>query len=157
MARVTRSSVLLKIQDILALQAGSEQVPVMANNSIQPVIESGPRFTQVSVHNFNSATAALTVYTTPRDKDFYLTYADLSVTKDVVCDCVLSNLIITQGGTSRRLLNIDMQTVTAGSFGKSLNFSYPIKLDRSAVITLNGAFGAGTLTKTACIGGFILE
>ena len=157
MARVTRSSVLLKIQDILGLQAGSEQVPVIANNSIQPVLDIHPKFTTVLKTATIATTSGITVYTTPTDKDFYLTFISLAFVKDVNCDnATVYVQIVTNDGTIR-LPFFENVSLVAEAKQVSIDFSNPIKLSRNNVISLVGTFTAGALTKRATIGGFILE
>jgi hypothetical protein len=157
MARVTRSSVLLKIQDILGLQAGTEQVPVMANNSIQPVMNINPAFSTINKTASATATGNATIYTTPADKDFYLTGLFLGTTKDVSCDLVNPRITITVGGAAIAIMNIPQQTLTAGSDQIYVTFPYPLKIDRNTAIVLVGAFTVGTCTKYGSVNGFILE
>jgi len=158
MVRVTRSSVLLKIQDLLGLQSGAQAPPVECKSDIQPVLEAGPRYTYVLKHgNQTTSSSTYNLYTTPADKDFYLTFANLSLTKDAVSDNTQVYIQITQNGATILVAFIPTQTTTAGSWQIHCPFPYPIKVDRNTNILLAGTFTAGTFRRTGTIGGFILE
>jgi hypothetical protein len=157
MARVTRSSILLWMQDLLGFQAGANQVPVDTPNSIQPVIEVGPRFCQLIRASSRGTTGSSTIYTTPADKDFYITHAVLTLTKDATNDGTSLTLSASQGGLFSNILNIRTQTTTAGSFSQVISFPYPIKVDRNSAISYGMTFTAGSATFAANIGGFIIE
>jgi hypothetical protein len=157
MAQITRSSVIQKIQDIFGIQSGSDAVPTQTTGFVSPVVEVGPKFTTLFRHTSNTTTGILSIFNTPLDKDFYLTYAGMSITKDVSCDNVLLALNVTMGGISRSILILPSQTLTAGSNYMSQSYSYPLKIDRNTGITLSGSFSVGTLAKYGFIGGFILE
>jgi hypothetical protein len=123
---------------------------------ISPVYPIQVKYATVAKQNANAATGSILVYTTPIDRDFYLTAAFISITKDVTSDCVECYLNASVGGSARRILNIDMQTATAGSFNMNDSYAYPIKIDRGTDISVFGPFAAGTLLKRGTIIGFIL-
>jgi hypothetical protein len=155
MVQINRSSVMQQARDILDIPASISNIKD-THTTIQPVVEIGPKFTTIARHVSSTTTGSSTIYTTPTDKDFYLTYAQLNITKDATSDNVNCNLLATLNAV-RRILSINTQTTTAGSFNAANSFPYPIKIDRGTNITVNGTFTVGATTKEACIGGFILE
>lgn len=157
MAIVRRTSVLRKMQDLSGMQTAAESLPNQLANIINPVLHLNPSVTTLVRHSGSTTTGNVTVYGTPLDKDFFLTFITLSITKDVLCDNNAVNVQSVIDGGARVLLTINTQTLTAGSQTATISFPYPIKLDRNAGITLVGAFAAGSMTKTVCIGGYILE
>jgi hypothetical protein len=157
MARINRSSVLLWFQQLLGLQAGSDKIPIELNDKIQATVDIGPKSTTLVKIGTAATTSASVFYTTPADKDFYLTFINLAYTKDVVCNGTGVTVSGVIGGLTIALLTLVSNTVTLYQDHAEVNFSFPVKLDRNTPITLSGAFGAGTMYKAACIGGFILE
>jgi len=157
MAKVTRSSVLLKLQDLSGMQTGGESLPVQLHSVISPVLNINPSFTTIIRAGNSSATGSTTLYTTPRDKDFYLTYVDFSYSKDVVNDGTGAAINIVSEGATKILAVLGTQTLTAGSYYKNVAFPFPIKVDRNTAITMTGTFTAGSGSKFGTIGGFILE
>jgi len=157
MAIVKRSSVIENYQKLTGLNIATDGMPQTLGSSINPSIEIGPKFTFIVRSISGTSTGAITAYTTPTDKDFYLTFLHESFTKDATCDMVDFRTNITTEGVSRNISSIPSQTTTAESRSQNTTFSYPIKLDRGSTIQTLGAFTAGTCTKKLNIGGFILE
>lgn len=157
MAQITRSSIILWIQDLLGLQSGRDIVPSQINNSVQPVVEVGPRQTNLLRNITTASTGLVTIYTTPTDKDFYLTFASFSFTKDVTSDNVNVWIQVVQNGVSRTIMEKPTQSLTASDGQQTHSWPHPIKIDRGTNISLGGVFTAGSLTRKACVGGFILE
>jgi len=157
MARITRSSIIQKLQDLLGIQTGTDVVATDSSNVVQPVVDIGPNTTTIWKVTSATTTSSVTVYTTPSDKDFYLTYAFLSMTKDATSDNILTNATIVVGGVTLNILAIPSQTTTAWSDQVCVSFPYPIKLDRASIIVLAGTFSAGTMSKRLLIGGYLLE
>lgn len=157
MAQIIRSSIIQWMIDLLGLQPSSQTVPLALNGTVQPVVEIGPRHTRISRFNFSSTTGTGTLYTTPTDKDFYITYVSLTVTQDATCDGVVGTVQLVQDGVTRGLIAIPHQALTAGTYTLSLSFPYPIKVDRNTAITAVTTFTAGTCSRYATLGGFVLE
>ncbi len=157
MARVTRSSVLRWLTDVLGIQHGADEAPNYTSNQIVPVVDINPKITTIARANSSTDTNAITLYTTPTDKDFFLTYCVLSLTKTAASDNVLSYIRIQQDGANRVINVIVTQTTTAGSHQSTISFPYPIRCDRNTAIEMLGSMGAGAMTKYGTIGGFILE
>lgn len=155
MVEVQRTSILSNFANELNLQ--TLDTPKEVNKIISPTFDVNPKYTDTIRSATSAITGSNTLYTTPRDKDFYITALSLGVTKDVANDCTQVYIECTQGGVARRLIAIPVQTLTAESHRINLNFSYPIKCDRNTAISGVGTFTVGTMTKTFTVMGFILE
>lgn len=158
MAKITKSSVLNKLSDLTGIQTAIDELPSQLNTTISPVININPSFTLLVRSNASTTTAATTAYTTPSDKDFYLTYLYMSNVKDAACDntAVYLNVDVPDGGT-QRIASFENIPSVATSKEIAINFTYPIKLRRNSIMSLVGTFTAGTMTKRILIGGFLLD
>jgi len=140
-------------------QTGAQSVSMKANmpikEEITPVLELH-KFSNILKQTSNSATANITVYTTPSDKDFYLTSASIEITKNAACDNTEGRLLVWVDNENLSVLKVLSQTLTAGSDHNNIVFPYPLKIDRGRSIQMVGAFGAGALTKSCTITGFTL-
>lgn len=150
MVLARKGSVLFNARELLDLAEPINQ----SQNYIQPVIEVGSKFTDLVKTGGNTTTSNATLYTTPLDKDFILTHAHISLTKDVTSDNTNAYIQVVVGGANVRLTELRLQTLTALSTTCGYNYTIGIKLDRGSAITLIGGFTAGTLTKQATICGF---
>jgi len=153
--KITRSKVLNTFRDVAAVQ--EQIVPSELRNDVQPSLDLNPQFTDVLKTVEISGTTTGTAYTTPTDKDFYLTYYHLSMTKDAVSDNTGVLMNATIQGKSSRIAQISTQTTTAGSFQTTMAFAYPLKIDRGTLITCSGSTTGGTLIKNLIVAGFIME
>ena len=98
-----------------------------------------------------------TIYTIPADKDFFLTFAQLSYTKDAACDCVAVQLNGTSfDGLAVNILSLLMNPLILNNDNLTGSYTYPIKLKAGTNITLIGSFTVGTMTKRGVIQGFLI-
>jgi len=132
-------------------------LPRILNNSIQPVIEVGQNIDEYFIENGASTTTANTViFTTPANKDFYLTFAVLSLAKDNVSDNVISYVQAVINGITTRIISIGSLTTTEIHQTIGIGF-HPIKLDRNSAITVVGSTTGGVIRKDASIMGFSVD
>jgi len=157
MARITRSRVLIWMQNVLGLQSGSDKIPQYIQDNVQPVVEITPKITDVVVAGSANVTTSTVIYSTPSDKDFYLTFLEISVTKDAVNDNLWTYAGVKLGGLERAFCSLQFQTTTAGSAALIHDFGHPVKVDRGTDIRVIGSFAAGNMVKRLTVGGFILE
>lgn len=75
-------------------------------------------------------TATITPYTTPTDKDFYLTSIQFSIIKDVTNQATYYRINGTIEGVSKRIAQIQCITLTPQYSNGHITFNPPIKLDR---------------------------
>jgi len=126
--------------------------------TIQPVIQVAP-VARIVRNGNTSATGSLTPYTTPTDKDFYLTAIGLSYSKNVTCDVATGNvqLNITVDGASVAVIALAMQTLTAQDGTAYISFPIPIKVDRGTAITGTNSYTAGAMRRTGVVVGYTEE
>lgn len=107
-----------------------------------------------------SNTSIITPYTTPTDKDFYLTGVTLSFVKDAANDLATGSLLVqtTVNGETVSVTGIAVLTLTAQQQTVRCEFNPPIKVDRNAAIQLPTAtFTAGAMRRVLCINGYTEE
>jgi len=135
-------------------------LPRDISNSIQPVIEVGKNIDQhFSKSASQATTGTITIFTTPSDKDFFMTCCNFSFAKDSTCDIgtgVIDFLCVINGATVRPLRSAVI-TTTAERGNLETSFSTPIKLDRNSVISLTGTFTVGVMARVASINGFTVD
>lgn len=76
------------------------------------------------------------LYTTPTDKDFYLTSAQLSMIKDATSTSTNSYIEVAVNGVATVLLTIAGFSLTAQNDSVAQSFPNPIKLDRGSQIRI---------------------
>ena len=137
---------------------GNESIDSQVSDYIQPVVEITPRI-NIMVTGGNASTAAVTVYTTPSTKDFYLTSIHVSYAKDATADNteVYLSATLAQTASAINLLDFANLTTTASRDSQVIIFPIPILLARGTGIGLFGAFTVGALIKTAQITGYTEE
>lgn len=140
---------------ILNLKSGDNNNEV--GDHIQPTIEIQPKAIVRSAGQ--TASGIMTVFTTPIDKDFYITGYALGYVKDVLCDTATGDIALTIviDGVTRSLFPFPILTLTAQSDTATGCVVPPIKVDRGTQINLGGTFGAGNMRRTASIYGFFRE
>lgn len=142
------------------IQTSRDVIPNQIADKVVPVMEVNPKLLR-RINTFGAGTASnatsATVYTTPTDRDFFLTAAVFSMIKDATSTSTLSNLITTIDGASVNLIRIPGFTLTAQSGSISISFPQPIKIDRGVTIRLNNTTNVANITCTATIFGFIDE
>lgn len=134
---------------------GGEQVDSEVSPFIQPTIEIKPRLSIFKTAG-NTVTTALTVYTTPTDKEFFLTNLFFSYEKNAACDNVEVYVSVQPIGTSATTTIADIATLslTASRDSQSISFETPLQLTKGTIIYLVGAFTVGAMIKTIQIQGY---
>lgn len=145
MQRITSE---LGIQEIKAISK--------VNENIQPSLDVNPKYSRVYNVGERTSSGAITLYTTPTDKDFFLTYARIALIADANQDGVVASLSATIDGVSKYILHIDKFTLTATISTLQQAFPHPIKIDRNTSISVNATRTAGTHTLRGAIGGFLV-
>jgi len=157
MVKIQRTSILNNATNELNIQLGTEQPPSEIGGGVNLVYPINQKYTSVFYEKVQTLSASTSIYTTPTDKDFYLTYLTLSVVKDAANDNTVTTLSASNRGVATRLCSLQFLTTTQATDHLELIFPYPIKLDRGTSISIVGSFAAGTMTKVASIGGFLVE
>ena len=135
--------------DSLSSEVGENIIPVV---NITPTINIARGIS-------SSVTGSSTVYTTPTDKDFYLTNITMELTCDSTADLTSVSITVTVEGVSRSILVIPKQSLTAVSnLTNSLNLqTLPLKLDKGTNVLLNKTFTVGTMTGHVQMFGYTVE
>lgn len=113
----------------------------------------------IATHGVRTASGTLTVYTTPSDKDFYLTNITFSLAKDVTCDVATGRSGVTAfiDGVNKELLSIAFITLTANLETVSIQFNKPFKIDRNTAIANGTTYTAGAMSRVVNIQGYTVE
>jgi hypothetical protein len=157
MADINRSSIINNAAQDLALSSAVDETPRKLKGDVQPTWEMNPRASYIAKSAAGSATASVTVYTTPSDKDFFLTSIYVGVAKDIVQDGTSVSLQLNTVNGVAVYWYLPVTATLAQNVSMSLALPYPLKLDRASTIKIVGAFTAGTCNKSATITGYILE
>lgn len=138
--------------------AGGDKAPNETSDKIVLTYDyTNTKYANIVKFDSSTTTADLTLYTTPTDRDFYLTFAQISIVKNATDDGTNTNLNVTIGGASVTLMSIRGLTTTAQDQSLVSNFTVPIKLDRNSAIRVAHATTAGSIAKYGSIAGFIVD
>lgn len=113
-----------------------------------------PRITVIKGNSATNATAS-TIYTTPTDRDFYLTSATLSVIKDATSTSVLSSITMYVDGAVVLPLKISGITLTPQSESVTISYPFPIRLDRGTIITCTATTNIANIRVDGVITGYL--
>lgn len=157
MAKIYNSDLSKELQAGAKIQINVDRVPDELAEKVVPVMEVNPKLLRrvtIMKRGLSTATGTITIYTTPADKDFYLTDFYISYFKDAACDNTSIIMTAAVDGASVELWGIRRPTLTADSDNISFNLNFPIKIDRNTTITLTGTFAVGVLQRQAGIFGY---
>lgn len=126
-------------------------------NKIIPVIDINKPIVNVVVSASTATTGTATAYTTPTDKDFYLTGAVLSFQADATADNTSVFFTATINGVGTPIVNFRKLTTTATTQAIPITFSEPIKIDRNTNITYTSAFTVGACARSINLYGYISD
>lgn len=160
MVEIQSKEVIDKISAELKIQPSME-IPRELNKNIQLVYninsdnfikntdeltDSGPR----------TVTGPLTSFTTPINKDFFLTNVTASFIKDATCDSATGayDVSIVVNGRVTSILSFPIITLLAQEGVRILYFNPSILIDRNTSIILNGVFTVGVCVRTLDVQGF---
>jgi len=157
MAQLTRSSVIKHAVDTAGLNQAVDTIPTTLGSIVSPTLDLNPRFTTTWRSDAATTSGARTLITAPTDKDLYITYVWLSISKTAASDCTSIRMEASINGATNSLIRLEFNTLTAERDGCFLVFPYPVKIDRGSSVTYTASFGAGAFAKSAGLGYFILE
>jgi len=142
------------------IQTSRDRIPTELAEKVIPVMEVNPKLLRVAnvVKGNNALNGDVTIYTTPTDKDFYLTGASLSVVKDATATSTLTRyLITTEESGLGSFLPIGTLTLTAESRSTSINLSTPLKLKRNTTVSITNSTTVGNIATSGSIIGFTID
>jgi hypothetical protein len=104
-----------------------------------------------------TSTGVGTIFTTPSDRDFFLTAATMSIQCDSTATTTAYSMKMFVEGVSKALISISKITLTTTSKELAICLKFPLKLDRGTTITLNQTFGAGVSVMSGTITGYVTD
>lgn len=161
MAQIYNTKLISELKEGAKLQQLRDIIPSQLAEKVVPVMEVNPKLLRrtniLRSSSRSTTTNGLTIYTTPTNQDFYLTYAQLNYMTDAAADNTTLRLTCTIDGATRDILTVCKQTLTATSGNIILPLQYPIKIDRGTNIQLVMAFTVGASIAYPVIGGYVDE
>lgn len=161
-AKIYNSNLTKELIDVAKLQQSKGEIPSELAEKVIPVIDINPKHARVAnvvKRTIATNATAQTIYTTPTDKDFYLTSASLAMIKDATATSLFSTIqLIPDGSTSTiPILLIPGFTLTAQTGQISLSFPAPIKVAKGTNITINNSTNVGNVSADGCITGYLID
>ena len=161
MAQIYNSDLTKEIVKTIKASTARDKIPDQIADKVVPVIDVNPdhnRFVNIIASAAALNATSGTIYTTPADRDFYLTAACLSLIKDATATSTISAIsCVINGITTNRVLRIEGLTLTATSQTVALAFEYPIKVDRNTAIVVTNAAAVANITASGSITGYIVD
>lgn len=157
MAINRNSKVAEEIRDVFKLQQNVDGQISNVAGQIIPVVDVNPKHSRVCdvvLHGFSDNATAVTILTTPTDKDFYLVAASIALIKDATSTSVNTDLRMTIEGVERRILSIPSLTLTAQSLSNNINLPFPVKIDRNTQINIVNSTNVANIKSVATIVGY---
>ena len=158
MENITNDETIKESSKILGHQV--ETLPQLDTSKIILTSEVNPKLLRRAniVRRARAANAiSSTIYTTPTDKDFYITSVSISNTKDVTATSVNSDVRATIDGVVQNIIELSYLTLTAQNMSSAQNFVCPIKVDRGTVISVNNNTNVANIGTTGVITGYTVE
>lgn len=159
MANINNSELSKELIDGAKIQTSFDKIPTQLADKVVPVMEVNPKLLHTNdivrggTSNTSSSTAS--VYTTPTDKDFYLTSIAYYIIKNAACDNTANTVVVSvEGSGDQILLSVPSITLTAMDYGTSVTYTQPIKLTRGTTVRMSSSFGAGVLIRGLNITGY---
>jgi len=145
---VERASRILntKANDVLS----DEVLGPVATIELKPVCN-------IVIEGQRSTTGNNNVYTTPSDKDFYLTGFYFSWQTDAAADNTNITVFASINGVTKNLFRASKLTLTASSGSVYVPLAIPVKIDRGSVMGSSATFTVGACTHAVGFHGYTEE
>jgi len=158
MTQIYNSDLTKELTEGAKIQVSRDRVPNQLADKVVPVMEVNPKLLRrvKIVKNVQAANAtSATVFTTPTDRDFYLTGYCLSVIKDATSTSTGTSLRSTIDGAAVRIAEIIGLSLTVQNQTITGSCTPPIKIDRGVTITVNNTTNVANVSSSAEIHGYI--
>ena len=157
MAQINNSESIKRMLDDGGIQTAHDQVPTQLASKVVPVlVANAQKVVNVVQDATSTTTGATTIYTTPTDRDFFLTGVFLSNASSALQDGTLIEYSIYVGGSKEKIIRLRKLTLVAYTGTAQRDLSVPIKLDRGSIVELSHTFSAGTSTTSASLTGYTI-
>ncbi len=161
MAQIHNTDLFKELKDGIKIQQMRDVIPSQLAEKVVPVMEVNPKLLRrINVMKKGAASNATssTIYTTPTDKDFFLTNATICAWKDVTAVAASQRLNVTIDGAVTPIFTIETLTLTAiQPVTASLNFSCPLKIDRGTGISVTNDNATANTKVAATIFGYLVD
>jgi len=160
MATIYNSDLSKELVSGAKIQQATDRIPNILGDVVIPTMEVNPKLLRRINHSTYAAVTNATsgtIYTTPADKDYFLTAISLSVIKDVTSTSVLVTLRCIQDGLTKVLLAIPCITLTVQNQGLSLTLPYPMKIDKNTAITVTSSTNVANIVIVGTVMGYTTE
>jgi hypothetical protein len=160
MATIRRGTIVQDIINALKLQVGNILPDQTSDKVVLTYDFLNTIYANVVSSGSSASAGALTIYTTPSNKDFYLCSIDFSFSKDATCDVATGRLGIsayTAEGGAKELIALPVITLKAEQQIITLTFPKPILLQRNTSISGSTSYTAGLMSRCGHITGFTVE
>jgi hypothetical protein len=151
-----REGAKVSLRDVIPNQIADKVVPVM---EVNPKLLRRINIVKIGL---SSTTGNTTIYTTPTDKDFYLTGVQIGLIKDATNDMAIGNCGLTitpKGSPSTAVIGIPVLTLTAQNSSVTRDFSIPILLEKGSniIFAQSSAYTVGLCSKEGTIIGYTVD
>lgn len=155
MGKHNNPTIVQDLQRILNPKVG--QIPTsLVGDVLVPVVIIG-RYANIVSASSRAVTGTGIFFTTPANKDFYLTSLYMSSASDATADNVRTVLRVSVKGVLHELLVLRKITATETVQSQFMPFPMPLKLDRGTNINIITAFTAGAETAEFSLTGYTVE
>lgn len=137
----------LKAGDNLTSDIGNLIVPVVPITRFSNILK-----TATATNN-----TAATIYTTPSDKDFYLTGVQIAVSKDATATSLGTDVTVFYNSVNTRIIKISTNQLQVQNEAVSQVFNPPLLIDKGTAIVLNNSTNVANIVSSACIYGYTVE
>ena len=159
MVEIQSKEIIDKMSDELKVQPAMT-LPRELGKMIVPTYSVNPIRIANIVEFFNkNNTGTSTIFTTPADRDFFLTGASISGSADVLYDgltCRVSGTL-PNGAAVDLIMSKNRPLVVFGNVFHSRDYTHPIKLKKGSTITVTLSFAAGTPLYSIVIQGYTTD
>lgn len=161
MATIHNSDLTNELKDGAKLQQIRDVIPTQLAEKVVPVMEVNPKLLRrINVcknATANNATSA-TIYTTPTDKDFFITCVILSVSKDVTSTSLASAVAGTLfTGETISFAGITTETLKSEAHQEVISYPIPIQLKRGTTITVTNTTNVANILTRGLIFGYTVD
>lgn len=165
MSKIYNSDVTKGLAQNAGIQINVDKVPNELAEKIVPTFETNPlllRRATILGSTTTSVSGSATIFSnTNAAKRTFITGISAGIIKDAACDRPTGSISVyiqPKGkAANTSILEFPIITLTAQQMNYSVTFSDPIELERNVGVTMNGAFEAGVLVRSAVVYGYQLD
>jgi hypothetical protein len=152
-----------ELRAVTMLSNAIDEQPHVVSQQVVPVMEINPKMMRV-INTVKSQTAtnnaSVAIFTTPTDKDFYLSALALSLTKDASATLTYASIEATVKGQSSpvRFLTLAVTTTTAvQGLNAQIALPHDLLLERGTNITCTADTAVGSFTTRSTMYGIEVQ